>query len=276
MEEIKLQNQIFIGSNNRKSLIDLTIPSNFNGKLIVFIHGYMGFKDWGCWNLVEKFYTDLGFGFSKFNMSHNGGTIESPIDFSDLDTFGENNYSKEVYDLQQVLNWLENQLTPLPEIFLIGHSRGGGIALLTASDDRIRKISTWAAICDIEKRFPEGTQLKVWDTQGKRFVVNSRTKQKMPNNYSQYENFIENKDALNIEKACLNSTKTTFVVHGDLDTSVELEEGKKIATWLKTRLFEIEDAEHTFGATHPWTKSDMPEHLQKVCEITCGFFLIEN
>jgi pimeloyl-ACP methyl ester carboxylesterase len=276
MEEIKLQNQIFIGSNNRKSLIDLTIPSNFNGKLIVFIHGYMGFKDWGCWNLVEKFYTDLGFGFSKFNMSHNGGTIESPIDFSDLDTFGENNYSKEVYDLQQVLNWIENQLVNLPEIFLIGHSRGGGIALLTASDDRIRKISTWAAICDIEKRFPEGTQLKVWDTQGKRFVVNSRTKQKMPNNYSQYENFIENKDALNIEKACLNSTKTTFVVHGDLDTSVELEEGKKIATWLKTRLFEIEDAEHTFGATHPWTKLDMPEHLQKVCEITCGFFLIEN
>ncbi len=276
MEEIKLQNQIFIGSNNRKSLIDLTIPSNFNGKLIVFIHGYMGFKDWGCWNLVEKFYTDLGFGFSKFNMSHNGGTIESPIDFSDLDTFGENNYSKEVYDLQQVLNWIENQLVNLPEIFLIGHSRGGGIALLTASDDRIRKISTWAAICDIEKRFPEGTQLKVWNTQGKRFVVNSRTEQKMPNNYSQYENFIENKDALNIEKACLNSTKTTFVVHGDLDTSVELEEGKKIATWLKTRLFEIEDAEHTFGATHPWTKLDMPEHLQKVCEITCGFFLIEN
>ena len=276
MVEIKLQNQIFIGSNNRKSLIDLTIPSNFNGKLIVFIHGYMGFKDWGCWNLVEKFYTDLGFGFSKFNMSHNGGTIESPIDFSDLDTFGENNYSKEVYDLQQVLNWIENQLVDLPEIFLIGHSRGGGIALLTASDDRIRKISTWAAICDIEKRFPEGTQLKVWNTQGKRFVVNSRTEQKMPNNYSQYENFIENKDALNIEKACLNSTKTTFVVHGDLDTSVELEEGKKIATWLKTRLFEIEDAEHTFGATHPWTKLDMPEHLQKVCEITCGFFLIEN
>ena len=276
MVEIKLQNQIFIGSNNRKSLIDLTIPSNFNGKLIVFIHGYMGFKDWGCWNLVEKFYTDLGFGFSKFNMSHNGGTIESPIDFSDLDTFGENNYSKDVYDLQQVLNWIENQLVDLPEIFLIGHSRGGGIALLTASDDRIRKISTWAAICDIEKRFPEGTQLKVWNTQGKRFVVNSRTEQKMPNNYSQYENFIENKDALNIEKACLNSTKTTFVVHGDLDTSVELEEGKKIATWLKTRLFEIEDAEHTFGATHPWTKLDMPEHLQKVCEITCGFFLIEN
>lgn len=274
MKEINSRNQVYIGSNNRESLVDLTIPPCFNGKLIVFIHGYMGYKDWGCWHLVEKFYTDLGFGFCKYNVSHNGGTIDNPIDFSDLKAFGENNYSKELYDLQQVLNWLEFQLTALPDIYLIGHSRGGGIALLTASDPRVKKIATWAAICDIEKRFPKDKQLKVWKTQGIRYVENGRTLQKMPNNYSQYEDFLTNKEKLNIEKACLHSTKTTFVVHGDQDTSVEIEEGRNIATWLKTHLFEIEDANHTFGATQPWLESDMPEHLLKVCEITCGFFLI--
>lgn len=274
MKEINLKNQIYIGSNNRESLVDLTIPASFNGKLIVFIHGYMGYKDWGCWNLVEKFYTELGFGFCKYNVSHNGGTIDKPIDFSDLQAFGENNYSKELFDLQQVLNWLEIQISPLPDIYLIGHSRGGGIALLTANDNRVKKIATWAAICDIEKRFPEGKQLQVWKTQGTRYVENSRTQQKMPNYFSQYEDFEANKDLLDIEKACLNSSKTTFVVHGDQDTSVELEEGRNIATWLKTRLFEIEDANHTFGATQPWTENEMPEHLMKVCEITCGFFLI--
>lgn len=274
MKEINSRNQIYIGSNDRKSLVDLTIPTSFNGKLIVFIHGYMGYKDWGCWHLVEKFYTDLGFGFCKYNVSHNGGTIDNPIDFSDLKAFGENNYSKELNDLQQVLNWLEIQLTTLPDIYLIGHSRGGGIALLTAFDPRVKKIATWATICDIEKRFPEGKQLQVWKTQGIRYVENGRTLQKMPNNYSQYEDFQTNKDKLNIEKACLHSTKTTFVVHGDQDTSVEIEEGRHIAIWLKTRLFEIEDANHTFGATQPWLDPDMPEHLMKVCEITCGFFLI--
>ena len=237
---MNLKNQIYTGANGRKSLIDLVVPVNFNGRLILFIHGYMGYKDWGCWNLVEKFYTDLGFGFCKFNMSHNGGTIENPIDFTDLESFGENNYSKEVYDVQQVLNWLETQFPTLPDIYLIGHSRGGGIALLTASDSRITKISTWAAICDIEKRFPEGTPLKVWKTQGKRFIENGRTKQKMPNNYSQYEDFELHRDFLNIEQACKKSTKTTFVVHGDLDTSVDIEESRNIATWLKTRLFEIQ------------------------------------
>jgi pimeloyl-ACP methyl ester carboxylesterase len=274
METLNLKNQLFVGSNNRESLVDLVIPKNFNDKLILFIHGYMGFKDWGCWNLVENYFTELGYGFCKFNMTHNGGKIENPIDFSDLEAFGENNYSKEVNDLKSVLNWIENKLSSLPEIYLIGHSRGGGIALLSASDIRVKKIATWSAICDIEKRFPEGTQLKVWKTQGKRYVVNGRTEQKMPNNYSQYENFIENKEDLNIEQACLNSTKRTLVIHGDLDTSVDIEEGRNIANWLKTRLFEIEDAEHTFGSTQPWNEPEMPEHLQKVCDITNGFFQI--
>ena len=98
----------------------------------------------------------------------------------------------------------------------------------------------------------------------------------MPNNYSQYEDFELHRDVLNIEQACKKSTKTTFVVHGDLDTSVDIEESRNIATWLKTRLFEIEDAEHTFGATQPWLEDKLPEHLQKVCEITCGFFLIDH
>jgi pimeloyl-ACP methyl ester carboxylesterase len=276
MKQTNLKNQTYTGSNGRLSLVDLTIPNHFNGKLILFIHGYMGYKDWGCWNLVENFYTELGFGFCKFNMTHNGGTVDQPIDFTDLDAFGENNYSKEVYDVQQILSWLETKFDKLPEIFLIGHSRGGGIALLTSHDERITKVSTWAAICDIEKRFPEGTPLKVWKTQGKRFIENSRTGQKMPNHYSQYEDFEQNREQLNIEEACKKSTKTTFVVHGDLDESVEIEESRNIANWLKTRVFEIEDAGHTFGATQPWTLDEMPEHLQKVCEITLGFFLIDS
>ncbi len=272
---MNLQNQRYIGSNNRESLIDLTTPNDFNNKLIIFIHGYMGYKDWGCWPLVEKYYTDLGYGFCKYNVSHNGGTIEQPIDFSDLDAFGENNYSKELFDLQQVINWIELKFENLPEIYLIGHSRGGGIALLISTDKRVKKIATWASICDIEKRFPEGTQLKVWKTQGKRYVLNGRTEQKMPNNYSQYEDFIENKDNLNIENSCKKSATPTLVIHGDLDTSVDIEESRNIASWVKTRVFEIEDAEHTFGATQPWNEIDLPEHLQKACEITKGFFEIE-
>ena len=273
--EKRLINQIYKGAVGKGSLVDLCIPENFNNKLIVFIHGFMGYKDWGCWNLFQDFYTSEGFGFCKYNVSHNGGTLENPIDFSDLEAFSKNNYSYELEDLQCVVNWLGKQFETLPEIYLIGHSRGGGIALLTASDSRIKKIVTLAAISNIEKRFPEGKQLEVWKTQGTKYVLNSRTNQKMPNSYSQYEDFIAHKDQLNIEQACLNSKVPTMVIHGDMDTSVDIEDGKEISTWLKTRLFEIEEAEHTFGATQPWIEKEMPEHLQKICAISHAFFHID-
>lgn len=276
MDAINIKNQVYSGAERRKSLVDLTIPAEFNNQLIVFIHGYMGYKDWGCWNIVEKYFTDLGFGFCKYNVSHNGGTIENPIDFIDLEAFGENNYSKELTDLQCILNWLETQFNDLPSITLVGHSRGGGIALLTALDKRVDKVVSWAGICDIEKRFPTGSELKVWKTQGTRYVVNGRTNQKMPNKYSQYEDFEANKEKLNIQKVCEVSKKPTFLIHGDADTSVDVEEGKLIASWRRTRIFEIEEADHTFGSSQPWPETTLPEHLEKVCFLTVSFLAIEG
>ena len=35
------------------------------------------------------------------------GTVQQPIDFPDLEAFGHNNYTKELDDLDQVLNWVE-------------------------------------------------------------------------------------------------------------------------------------------------------------------------
>jgi pimeloyl-ACP methyl ester carboxylesterase len=270
-----LVNQIYTGANGKESLLDLAVPDNFNGNLIIFSHGYMGYKDWGCWNLVQKFFTDHGYGFCKYNVSHNGATIDQPIDFPDLESFSVNNYSQERKDLSCVIEYLQEYFSTLPNLFLIGHSRGGGIVLLASDDQRVKRICTWAAIADIAKRFPTGKELEVWKTQGTRYIVNSRTEQKMPHKFSQYEDFDAHREELNIEAACNRSKIPTMVIHGDMDTSVGIEEGRQIAGWLKTRLFEIEEANHTFGSSQPWTKPTMPEHLQKVCELTLGFFQID-
>ena len=95
---------VYTGSNNRKSLIDLEIPENFNGELLVFVHGFMGFKDWGAWNLMQEYFTKKGFGFCKYNATHNGVTIENRIDFPDEQAFGESTYSKELNDLIHVVD----------------------------------------------------------------------------------------------------------------------------------------------------------------------------
>jgi pimeloyl-ACP methyl ester carboxylesterase len=276
MNAINLKNQHFSGAANKQSLIDLVIPEDFNGKMILFIHGFMGYKDWGAWNLMQDFYTSKGFGFCKYNVSHNGTTIDNPTEFNDLSAFANNSYTKELEDLTSALNWLENQFDELPKIYLVGHSRGGGVALLGSKDERVYRVVTLAAISSIEKRFPEGKQLQVWETQGTKYTLNGRTNQKMPQLFSQYEDFIANKEILDIQKACETSTKRTLVIHGDADTSVEIKEGHDIANWLKTRLFEIEEADHTFGAKEPWDSTELPEHLEKVCDLIIGFLLIED
>ena len=42
MNTINLKHEIYVGADNRQSLVDLFVPSNFNQKVIIFSHGFMG------------------------------------------------------------------------------------------------------------------------------------------------------------------------------------------------------------------------------------------
>ncbi len=268
----EIKNGRFTGANDKLSLFDLVIPNNWNNVLIIFIHGFMGYKDWGAWNLVSDYFTSHNYAFLKYNVSHNGGTIDNPIDFDDLVSFSKNNYLKEVQDFEAILHYIENEFEEMPEIYVIGHSRGGGIALLQSDNKSVHKIVTWAAISRIDTRFPKGEQLEEWKKKGVYYRKNGRPNQEMPHLYSQYENFIQNKDRLDIPKYCKNTTTPTLVIHGDNDSSVSIQEGKEIAEWLSTDLVVIKDTQHTFDSKQPWESEKLPEKLQEVCEKTLVFF----
>jgi alpha-beta hydrolase superfamily lysophospholipase len=270
---MKKENTTFVGADGKLSLIDLTIPESFSGKLVVFIHGFMGFKDWGAWNLVQDYFLSLGFGFCKYNVSHNGCSTEDGVNFIDLVAFGKNNYSNEKADLSCALDWISEQLKPLPEIYVIGHSRGGGIVLLSHEDSRIKKVVTWAAISDVERRFPKGDELEKWKKEGVRIQKNGRTNQEMPMYYSLYEDFIENKEVLNIQKAAESISKPLLLIHGNDDTSVAITEGEELSKWSGVPLQIISGANHTFGSSHPWKELDLPPKLKEVCKLTAEFFL---
>mgnify|MGYP000221090702 CR=1 FL=1 len=91
-----LHNQILEVDERRPIVYDLYFEENALQKpIVIFCHGYKGFKDWGAWHLVAETFAKKGYFFLKFNFSHNGGTIEQPIDFPDLEAFAQNNYTKE-------------------------------------------------------------------------------------------------------------------------------------------------------------------------------------
>ena len=271
MTSMKLRNNIYFGAEGKESLIDLEIPQGFNGHIIIFIHGFMGFKDWGAWYLVQKFFTDKGYGFCKFNTTHNGGTIKDGIDFPDPTSFSRNTYSREIADVNAVVKWIDQKVNVWSGHF-IGHSKGGAVALISGQHiPVIRSISTWASIASIEERFPIGSALEEWKSIGFRTIKNGRTLQELPQNIELWEDFQENKSIYDLKKICEQCQKPLFIGHGKNDTSVSLDNGERLSRWSNTKLNIIENADHVFKSRHPWVEETLPNELNSLCERTEKF-----
>ncbi len=265
---------IIIENIGKKSILaDVSFYDNTANKpVVVFCHGYKGFKDWGAWNLVADLFAKEGFVFFKFNFSHNGGTIENPIDFPDEEAFAKNTYSMELDDLDRVVSFVENKFQLSP-IYLIGHSRGGGIAILKAGQDsRIAKLATWAAVSDFKSRFPKGIDLERWETEGVMYVKNGRTKQHLPHFYSFYKDFVENEDNLNIPKWCSKIDVPYLIIHGTKDEAVSMREATMLSVWNPKSQTCFLETNHTFDTKHPWNIELLSESMKKVSSETIGFF----
>jgi pimeloyl-ACP methyl ester carboxylesterase len=254
-------------------------PSHKPKPVVIFCHGYKGFKDWGAWHLAAKTFADAGFFFLKFNFSHNGGTVEDPIDFPDLEAFAQNNYSKELEDLEDIINLVStSKLFPeeaeATNVSLIGHSRGGGIVLIKAQENNlVKKVVTWAGVSDYKIRFHEGSQnFTNWSQTGRTFVENGRTKQQMPHDWQFYEDFKQNENRLNIKRAMTRLEKPCLILHGSEDQTVSTNEAKELKGWNKQVQLElIKGANHVFGTSHPWNKLALPKHLKQVVNSTTSF-----
>lgn len=242
--------------------------------VIIFCHGYKGFKDWGTWNMMAEAFAERGFFVVKFNFSFNGGTLEKPVDFPDLDAFGENTFTKELDDLDVVLSWITKGRFEFADyrdesnLTLLGHSRGGGIVVIKAEEDeRVTRVVTLAAVSDFGSRFPSGPELHAWKESGIAYVENSRTKQQMPHLYEFYSNFKENEERLTISRAAQNINKPFLIIHGTEDPTVNVDNAYHLKKWNPAaEMFIIEGADHVFGASHPWEEQEMPEAFKKIIE----------
>ena len=275
----KLKNIVIEGQNQKPIVLDVFAKQNSQAKpVLIFCHGYKGFKDWGAWDMMAEMFKEAGFFFVKFNFSHNGGTVEQPIDFPDLVAFGNNNYSKELDDLKAVLDWvftepsLQREVN-LQDVSLMGHSRGGGIVAIKAEEDvRVKKLISLAGVCDFGKRTATIGDLDQWKKEGVKYVLNGRTKQQMPHFYHFYEDFLENQTRLNIKRAVSNLKIPYLILHGNQDTSVLIEEGEQLHSWNSESQLEIIDtANHVFNTSHPWEKSHVSTALEKAIRLSISF-----
>lgn len=264
------------GSNDRKMPVDVFFNPQKNAPTVIFVHGYKGYKDWGAWNTMVPHFVQSGMNFIKFNFSHNGGTLEEVIDFPDLDAFSKNTYSKELFDLNKIVEHTRRRLKDenrKDEVYLIGHSRGGGDVILHAArNHNIKKIVTWAAVGNIYERFPKGEELEKWIDEGVRYETNKRTQQEMPVLIDIYTDAHKNKSKFDIMSAASVIDIPWLIIHGDQDEAVNVDEAFQLKTQCPESSLKIyEDTGHTFGTKHPYIAEQMDGIFLDVVKTTIGF-----
>lgn len=224
---------------------------------VVVLHGFKGFKDWGMFPPLAERLARAGFSAVSLNVSGSG--VDQAGEFAYPARFGRNTWSAEVADLGAVVDALAAGslgVVPPGSIGLLGHSRGGGVAILaTVRDERIRALVTWAAISSVH-RWTDDT-MRAWRTSGTHDVVNGRTGQVLPMYTDILDDMDQHADALDITGAASRVTVPWLLVHGEHDEAVPMREGELLAASARPPTSRFEridgpDAGHTFGARHPW------------------------
>ncbi len=277
-----MHNQAFKIFNSRKEPIrgDVSIPDlNKRFPVIILCHGFKGFKDWAFFPFLAEMLCKKGFIVVKFNFS-GSGIGEDLQNFTDPDRFAANTYSKELEDLQRVLDELERgnicgKAAYLDRIGLFGHSRGGGIAVLQAAHDkRIRSLVTWSPICRVDRQAFLDV-LPQWKRSGHIDIPNTRTGQVMKLNLDIVDDIEKHaKTRLNILQSAARVRVPFLIVHADQDESVPLSEGRTIHQHVKSvncRLEIINGTGHTYGAVHPFAGSNSA--LKKAVQHTREWFI---
>ncbi len=250
--------------------------------VIVFIHGFKGFKNWGPFPYVCEKMAAAGFVSIAFNFSHNG-VGDDLLNFTELDRFAENTFSRELEEISDVIGeilTLENIPIERAEILnevigLHGHSRGASDAILAARHHRmVRAVAAWAPVSHFN-RYTE-RQKEEWKEKGYQEILNARTGQTMRLNLSlldDIENHRERLDILASAKIMTTQEKALLIIAGSEDLTARPDESKEVynaASKQFSALHIIPNTGHTFGGEHP-SKGTTPA-LETATQLTVDFF----
>lgn len=272
---IRKEHYTLTGSRGRLMPADLTFDdTNPQAPLIIFAHGFKGFKDWGAHNLIAEYFAENGFRFLKFNFSHNGTTPEHPTDFVDLIAFSENTFSMELDDLNTMIDFACNG-TAIPKaksVCLMGHSMGGGISIIkTAEDKRVSKLVTLSSIAGFRTLWPQEEE-EQWRIQGIRYIINARTGMQMPLKSVLLDDLDRHPLRLDILGKSAEITQPWLLLHGDKDTSIPLKHAHQLhEAQPNAQLHIIHHADHVFNATQPYTQKILTVALKEVCNAAILF-----
>lgn len=243
---------------------------------VLALHGFKGFMDWGFWPEIAGQLAARGLVVVRFNFSGSGHGVE-PERFSEPAAFFANTPSRELEDLARVRGALEEELR-LPcfdpaRVGLLGHSLGGGVALVHAARrGDYRAVVGWAPVATF-RRFPPEVEA-LWRRQGYVEIPNLRTQEVHRLGLGWLEDVERNAAALDIRAACARLATPTLIVQGELDEAVARSEAETLRDAFvpgRARLEFVPGANHTFRAVHPF--QGVPPDLARALALTADFLV---
>jgi len=251
------------GARGERVRGDLRLPRVRRGPVpvVVVLHGFKAFRRWGFFPWFGERIAARGFASVVFDFSHNG-TDASGEAYPRRDLFRAASWRTHQDDLEAVLAAL--RAGALPEaaaldpsrVALLGHSMGGGLAVVHAArDPGIRAVVGLAPVARADRFSPR--EKETWRAKGELPIVNTRTGEVLPLGLGYLEDAEARRAELEGPAAATRLPCPLLVVHGEEDTSVPPAEGRSlveaaIAAGRPARYSLVPGTQHTFDAVHPF------------------------
>lgn len=243
---------------------------------IIYVHGFKGYKDWGYIPYLGEKMAKAGFSFLAFNFSHNGVKTGGK-EITELDKFEKNTISLEVSEILEIIYLCKSTVFfgerlrhPLG---LLGHSRGGGVAILAAEKSPdVQALATWSGISTVEQ-YTEEMEAS-WKKQGYLEVINKRNGQTLRVGRKLLEDIERNaRTHLNILAAVQKLRKPYLILHAEQDETVPVFQAEQLnifADPFYSAFRLVPGATHNFSISFPFEKSN--PMLEQAINITSEHF----
>ena len=251
---------------------DLYRPASPGGSVVI-CHGFKGFAHWAFFPYLASRLADARLTAITFDFSGSGIGPDRES-FTQPEAFAVNSFSRELEDLELVEEYARRKKWIDGNFGLMGHSRGGGMAILytAAEGSMVSSLVTWAAISYPNRWSHE--DVLTWRKRGYADITNSRTGQVMKLGTDLLDDVeLHGKTKVNIEAAAKKIRVPWLIVHGTADETVPSAEAEHLHSVSKgvSTLRLIEGANHGFDARHPL--NEVPPVLEKVVAETVKFFV---
>jgi uncharacterized protein len=238
---------------------DFQPPERVGGPVVVCVHGFKGFKDWGFWPETSTRLSKAGYGVVRFNFAHSGIGPDFQT-FSEPGLFETGTYTREVEDLREILSRLAARSLPggeVPDVSRVGllaHSRGAISALAVAASGEfpVRSVALWNPVSSVSWWDEEVRER--WRKAGFQEVVNTRTGQVFRVKTALLDDAEGNRGRLDPVANAERLRVPLLSVVATADESVAPASGRRLASAAGQfgSLHEIAGTGHTFGAAHPF------------------------